>query len=71
MSTVAGLALALLSTAALSYGFYLQHAASGQLPALALRHPVRSLSSLFSNWRWLAGHRHIYRGNGSRGGEPV
>lgn len=55
MSTVAGLTLALLSTAALSYGFYLQHAASGQLPALALRHPVRSLSSLFSNWRWLAG----------------
>jgi hypothetical protein len=55
MSTVAGLVLALLSTATLSYGFYLQHAASGQLPALALRHPVRSLFSLFSNWRWLAG----------------
>ncbi len=55
MSIVAGLALALLSTAALSYGFYLQHAASGRLPALALRHPIRSLSSLFSNWRWLAG----------------
>jgi hypothetical protein len=55
MTIVAGVILALLSTAALSYGFYLQHAASGQLPVLALRHPVRSLSSLFSSWRWLAG----------------
>ena len=55
MNTVAGLTLALLSTAALSYGFYLQHAASGHLPTLALRHPVRSLAALFSSWRWLAG----------------
>jgi hypothetical protein len=55
MSTVAGLVLALLSTAALSYGFYRQHAASGQLPALSLRHPLRSLAALFSSWRWLAG----------------
>jgi hypothetical protein len=55
MSTVTGLTLALLSTAALSYGFYLQHAASGRLPPLALRHPVRSLAALFSCWRWLAG----------------
>ncbi len=55
MNAVAGLALALLSTAALSYGCYLQHAASGRLPALALRHPVRSLAALFSNWRWLTG----------------
>jgi hypothetical protein len=55
MSILAGLTLALLSTAALSYGFYLQHAASGQLPALTLRHPARSLASLFSSWPWLAG----------------
>jgi hypothetical protein len=47
--------LALLSTAALSYGFYLQHAASGELPTLTLRHPVRSLAALLSSWRWLAG----------------
>ena len=51
----AGLTLALPSTAALSYGFYLQHAASGRLPTLALRHPARSLSSLFTSWRWLTG----------------
>jgi hypothetical protein len=55
MNTIAGLTLALLSTAALSYGFYLQHAASGRLPTLTLRHPVRSLASLLSSWRWLAG----------------
>ena len=55
MRILVGLTLALLSTAALSYGFYLQHAASGQLPVLTLRHPARSLSSLFSSWRWLAG----------------
>ena len=50
-----GLLLALLSTAALSYGFYLQHAASSTLPALSFRHPLASLSALFTNWQWLAG----------------
>lgn len=55
MTLAAGLTLALLSTAALSYGFYLQHAASGQAPTLSLRHPAASLASLFRNWRWLAG----------------
>ncbi len=55
MNLAAGLLLALASTAALSYGFYRQHTASGQLPTLTLRHPLRSLASLFSCWRWLAG----------------
>ena len=55
MRLAAGLVLALLSTAALSYGFYVQHTASGRLPTLELRHPLRSLSSLFRNWQWLAG----------------
>ena len=55
MKLAAGLALALVSTAALSYGFYLQHSASGTLPTLSLRHPFRSLSSLFTSWQWLAG----------------
>jgi len=50
-----GLLLALLSTAALSYGFYLQHTASAQLPSLSLRRPLASLSGLFTNWQWLAG----------------
>jgi hypothetical protein len=56
MNLALGLALALISTAALSYGAYAQHAASSTLPVLSLRHPVRSLVSLFTSWRWLAGY---------------
>ena len=55
MKLAAGLVLALLSTAALSSGFYIQHAASGQLPALSVRHPLASLAALFTDRRWLAG----------------
>ncbi|HYB13855.1 MAG TPA: hypothetical protein VEF71_00030 [Streptosporangiaceae bacterium] len=55
MRLAAGLLLALASTAALSYGFYLQHTASSGLPALSLRHPLTSLSVLFSSRRWLTG----------------
>ena len=55
MTFTAGLLLALVSTAALSYGFYLQHTVSGTLPALTLQHPFSSLSALFTNWKWLAG----------------
>jgi hypothetical protein len=55
MTLTAGLLLALASTVALNYGFYLQHKVSGTLPALTLRHPLASLAALFTNWRWLAG----------------
>ncbi|HEY2506962.1 MAG TPA: hypothetical protein VGI58_10630 [Streptosporangiaceae bacterium] len=55
MKLAAGLVLALLSTVALNGGFYLQHAASGRLPELSLRHPVTSLSALFTSKRWLVG----------------
>jgi hypothetical protein len=55
MTLAGGLLLALLSTAALNYGFYLQHAAAGGLPPLSIRHPVSSLSALFTNWRWTIG----------------
>ena len=55
MTLATGLLLALLSTAALSYGFYLQHTASGGLPALSVRHPLASLCTLFTNWQWLVG----------------
>ncbi len=55
MRLAAGLLLALASTAALSAGFYVQHAASGQLPTLSLRHPLSSLAALFTDRRWLAG----------------
>jgi hypothetical protein len=50
-----GLLLALLSTAALNGGFYLQHAASQGLAELTLRHPFASLSALFTNLRWVTG----------------
>ena len=55
VTLTAGLLLALLSTAALNYGFFLQHKVSGMLPALTLRHPLSSLAALFTNWKWLAG----------------
>lgn len=55
MNLAVGLVLALLSTAALSCAVYLQHSASGALPRLALGHPLRSLSYLFTSLRWLAG----------------
>jgi hypothetical protein len=55
VSTLAGLVLALVSTAALSYGFYRQHSAAGGLPALTLRHPGSSMAALLRSWRWLAG----------------
>ena len=55
MSLALGLMLALISTAALSYAAYTQHSASGTLPALSVRQPVRSLVSLFTSGRWLAG----------------
>jgi len=55
MTFAAGLLLALGSTAALSCGFYLQHTASGTVPALTLQHPLWSLSALFTSWKWLAG----------------
>jgi hypothetical protein len=50
-----GLALALASTVALSWGFLRQHGAASSLPALSLRQPLRSLRALFSDLRWLAG----------------
>jgi hypothetical protein len=55
MNLVAGLLLALASAAALSGGFYLQHAASGTLPALSVRRPVAALAALFASRRWLTG----------------
>jgi hypothetical protein len=49
------LALALVSTGALNWGFFVQHGAAGAIPPLSLRHPFRSLRSLFANLRWLTG----------------
>jgi hypothetical protein len=55
MMLAVGLLLALLSTAALNGGFYMQHEASQRLPELTLRHPFASLAALFTNLRWVIG----------------
>lgn len=55
-SLAGGLALAVASTAALNYGFFVQHrAASADMPALSLRRPLASLRALFTNPRWFLG----------------
>jgi hypothetical protein len=55
MKLTAGMVLALFSTAALSCSAYLQHSALSSLPALVLRHPLRSVSYLLTSWRWVTG----------------
>lgn len=55
MTLAAGLALALVSTLAINWGWVAQHGAAGGLPPLSLRHPLHSLRLLFRNLRWLAG----------------
>jgi hypothetical protein len=55
MNLTAGLLLALTSAAAINGGFFLQHAASGGLPALSVRRPATALAALFTHRRWLTG----------------
>ena len=50
-----GLVLALASAAAINWGYVAQHGAASALPPLTLRHPWRSLLSLFSNRAWAVG----------------
>ena len=50
-----GLLLAIVSTVAINGGYAWQHDAASTLPPLTVRHPVRSLLSLFRNRRWFAG----------------
>lgn len=52
---IGGLALALGSSAALNWSYLVQHGAAAELPPLRLRHPVRSLRSLFSDLTWVIG----------------
>ena len=47
--------LALASSAALNWSYFVQHGAAAALPALSLRRPLHSLASLFGNRRWLVG----------------
>jgi hypothetical protein len=50
-----GLLLAITSTVAINGGYAWQHDAASALPPLTVRHPIRSLLSLFRNRRWFAG----------------
>jgi hypothetical protein len=52
---VGALALALGSAALLNVSLFVQHQATGTMAPLTLRHPIRSLLSLFCDLRWLAG----------------
>ena len=54
-SLAGGLLLALGSAAALNWGFLRQHGETSQMSPLTLRHPIRSLRTLFANLSWLAG----------------
>lgn len=49
------LVLAVGSSIALNWAYFAQHERASRLPPLALRHPVRSLRSLFADRRWLLG----------------
>lgn len=55
MTLAAGLLLALASSAALNWSYFVQHHAASGLPPLALRHPLTSLGHLFANTTWLVG----------------
>ncbi len=50
-----GLVLALASSAALNWSYLAQHGAAAALPPLSVRHPVRSLRSLFGEPAWVLG----------------
>lgn len=54
-SITLALLLALVSAAALNWGFYRQHQQASSLPPLSLAHPFHSLRLLFANPGWLAG----------------
>ena len=49
------LALAVLSACLLNLGYLLEHSVASKVPALSLRRPIASLTSLLGNRRWLAG----------------
>jgi drug/metabolite transporter (DMT)-like permease len=55
VTTGTGLALALLSAAALNWGWVTQHGAARDLPPLSSRRPGPALRALFGNTSWLGG----------------
>ncbi len=52
---LAGLGVALGSTLALNWGFWMQHGAASHMPPLSPRRPLRSLRLLFTHGRWTIG----------------
>jgi hypothetical protein len=52
---VIGLSLALVGSVALNASYLIQHAGSVAAPAIALRHPMRTLGALLRSRLWLAG----------------
>ncbi len=54
-ATGGGLALALVSTICLSWGFFRQHRAAASLPPLSVRRPVASARALSADRGWLLG----------------
>ena len=55
LELLGGLALALVSAAALNWGYFVQHGVAASLPPLSLRRPLVSLRLLFGHLRWLVG----------------
>jgi hypothetical protein len=55
VTTAGGLALALLSSFALNWGWLVQHGAARDLPKLSARRPISSLRILFGDRTWVAG----------------
>jgi len=55
MQIALALALTIVSTCALEFGYLLQHAVASSLPPLSLRRPVASVRSLLVERRWLLG----------------
>src|SRR4029077_7087986 len=47
--------LAIGSSVAIQWGYYVQHAVASRLPPLSVRRPVRALLALFGVPRWLVG----------------
>ncbi len=55
MQIALALAITIVSACLLNVGYLLEHSVASKLPALSLRRPVSSLTSLVGNRRWLAG----------------
>lgn len=55
MTLAAGLVLALASSVALNWSYFVQHAAAAAMPTLSVRHPLASVRHLFASTSWVVG----------------